>query len=96
MFDYTSRYHNLETAKVTTPDGRIVAYVKRRFLPQGKNMLLLEEVSVTAGDRLDLITARTLGGPLLFWQVCDANNAMNPVDLTAEIGQKIRVPVPQV
>lgn len=96
MFDYTSRYYNLETAKLTTPDGRIVAYVKRRFLPQGKNMLLLEEISVTAGDRLDQITARTLGDPLQFWRVCDANNAMNPVDLTAEIGQKIRVPVPQV
>lgn len=96
MFDYTSRYYNLETAKLTMPDGRIVAYVKRRFLPQGKNMLLLEEVSVTEGDRLDQITARTLGDPLQFWQVCDANNAMNPVALTAEIGQKIRVPMPQI
>jgi hypothetical protein len=96
MFDYTSRYYNLETAKLTTSDGRIVAYVKRRFLPQGKNMLLLEEISVTAGDRLDQITARTLGDPQQFWRVCDANNAMNPVDLTAEIGQKIRVSVPQV
>jgi hypothetical protein len=96
MFDYTSRYYNLETAKLTTSDGRIVAYVKRRFLPQGKNMLLLEEISVTAGDRLDQITARTLGDPQQFWRVCDANNATNPVDLTAEIGQKIRVSVPQV
>jgi hypothetical protein len=96
MFDYTSRYYNLETAKLTMPDGRIVAYVKRRFLPQGKNMLLLEEVSVTEGDRLDQITARTLGDPLQFWQVCDANNAMNPVALTAEIGQKIRIPMPQI
>ncbi len=96
MFDYTSRYYNLETAKLTTSDGRIAAYVKRRFLPQGKNMLLLEEISVTTGDRLDQITARTLGDPLQFWRVCDANNAMKPVDLTAEIGQKIRVPVPQI
>ncbi|BAY08531.1 hypothetical protein [Calothrix sp. NIES-2098] len=96
MFDYTSRYYNLETAKLTMPDDRIVAYVKRRFLPQGKNMLLLEEISVTQGDRLDQITGRILGDPLQFWRVCDANNAMNPIDLTAEIGQKIRVPIPQV
>jgi hypothetical protein len=58
-------------------------------------MPLLIEVLVTEGDRLDLITARTLGDPEHFWRVCDANNAMNPFDLTAEIGRRLRVPIPQ-
>jgi hypothetical protein len=96
MFDYTSRYYNLKITKLTTPDGRVIAYAQRRFLPQGKDLTLLEEITVTQGDRLDQITARTLGAPEQFWRVCDANNAMNPHDLTADIGQKLRVPLPQV
>jgi len=58
-------------------------------------MPLLVEVTVTQGDRLDLITARTLGDPEQFWRVCDANNAMNPPDLTAEVGRTLRIPIPQ-
>lgn len=95
MFTFTSRYYNLETVMLTLPDGREVAYKRRRFLPQGELMPLLTEVTVTEGDRLDLITARTLGDPEHFWRVADANNAMNPFDLTAEIGRSLRVPVPQ-
>lgn len=95
MFEPTSRYYELETATYTTPEGGVVAYKRRRFLPQGREMSLLVEVTVTQGDRLDLITARILGDPEQFWRVCDANNAMNPLDLTAEPGRTVRVPVPQ-
>jgi hypothetical protein len=96
MFETTSRYYTLETATLTTPDGRIIAYKRRRFLPQGDKMPLLLEVTVGQGDRLDLITARTLGDPEQFWRVCDANNAMNPPDLTAETGRTLRVSIPQI
>ncbi|MBD2080950.1 hypothetical protein [Leptolyngbya sp. FACHB-17] len=96
MFEHTSRYYNLETREYITPDGRKVAYKLRRFLPQGQTLPLLQEVTIIEGDRLDLITFGTLGDPLHFWQVCDANNTMNPEDLTAEIGQLIRIPTPQV
>ncbi len=95
MFTFTSRYYNLETVMLTLPDGRVVAYKRRRFLPQGELMPMLTEVTVTEGDRLDLITARTLGDPEHFWRVADANNAMNPFDLTAEVGRILRVPIPQ-
>jgi hypothetical protein len=96
VFDHTSRYYALETAKFTPPEGQPIAYVKRRFLPQGKDLPLLGEVFVVDGDRLDLITARTLGNPEYFWRVGDANDAMNPGDLTAAIGQVLRIPLPQV
>lgn len=96
MFEPNSRYYSLETATFTTVEGREVAYKRRRFLPQGNRMPLLVEVTVTQGDRLDLITARTLGDPEQFWRVCDANNAMNPFDLTAEPGRTLRVGIPQV
>ena len=95
MFDPTSRYANLPTATFTTPDGRVVAYVRRRFAPPGDALPLLVEVTVIQGDRLDNITARTLGDPEQFWRVCDANNALNPPDLTDEPGRVLRVPIPQ-
>jgi len=56
---------------------------------------VLAEVTVSQGDRLDLITARTLGDPEQYWRICDANEAMNPPDLTDEPGEVLRVPVPQ-
>jgi hypothetical protein len=101
MFEHTSRYYNLETATLTALDGRMIAYKRRRVLPRAESMPLLAEVDVTQGDRLDLITSRTLGDPEQFWRVCDANNAMNPLDLmsspqgTAEVSATLRIPVPQ-
>ena len=96
MFDHTSRYYAIETARITTKDGRTIAYKRRRFLPQGDDMPPLVDVTVSHGDRLDIIANRTLGDPEQFWRICDANNAMNPQELTEEPGQTIRVPIPQV
>jgi hypothetical protein len=94
MFEPNSRYYNLETASLTTPEGEEITYIRRRFLPRGEDLPLLVEVTVTEGDRLDHITARTLGDPEAFWRVADANNTMNPDDLTADPGSTIRVPIP--
>jgi hypothetical protein len=95
VFEHTSRYYAIETVTLTDARGRVVAYKRRRFLPRGEDMPLLAEVVVAQGDRLDLITARTLGDPEQFWRIADANDAMNPFDLTAEVGRRLRVPVPQ-
>jgi hypothetical protein len=96
MFEPGSRYYALQTVQLTLLDGRTVSYKRRRFLPQGRNLPVLREVMVTQGDRLDLITDRTLGDSEMFWQVCDANDAMNPAELTAESGRSLRIPMPQV
>jgi hypothetical protein len=95
MFNETSRYANIETAELTGPDGRVIRYKRRRFLPQGEQLPLLVEVTVTQGERLDLIAANTLNDSEQFWRICDANNAMNPWDLLAELGRVLRVPLPQ-
>jgi hypothetical protein len=95
MFDHTSRYHSLETAPYTTADGRTIAYKRRRFVPQGKTLPLLQEVLVVEGDRLDVITYRGLGESEQFWQVCDANDALNPAELTEDVGRILRIPMPQ-
>jgi len=95
MLDPDSRYYHLEETVYEAPDGRKTIYKRRRFLPQGERIPELQIVTVGTGDRLDLIAARTLGDPLAFWQIADANNAMHPFDLTAEVGRVLKVPIPQ-
>lgn len=95
MFDPASRYYDLETAVLTAPDGCEIPFKRRRFLPQGDGMPALVEVTVLEGDRLDQITARTLSDPEQFWRIADPNDAMDPLELTAEPGAQLRVPVPQ-
>lgn len=95
MFDHTSRYYAIEEATYAAPDGREVAYKRRRFLPPGESLPLLAEATVAQGERLDLVTFRTLGDPLQFWRVADANDAVNPFDLEEPAGRTLRVPVPQ-
>lgn len=95
MEDPNSRYSGTGTALLTLPDGRTVAYRLRRFLPQGQNLPLLAEVRAGRDERLDLFTYRTLGDPEHFWQICDANDALRPEDLTAGGEHLLRVTMPQ-
>jgi hypothetical protein len=96
VFEVTSRYSVIEIAKYTAPDGREIAYLRRRFLPQGESLPLLVEVTWADGDRLDLIAARTIGDPEQFWRICDANNVMNPFNTIVELGETLRVPIPEI
>jgi hypothetical protein len=99
MFDHTSRYYPIETATLQLPDGRMVSYLRRRFLPQGDLLPLLAEVSVTPGERIDAVSYRTLGDPLAFWRICDANDAMDPQQLLEDVSsdpdRRLRIPIPQ-
>lgn len=95
LFPPTSRYHNIETATLETADGKEIVYLKRRFVPAPDRFTLLQEHQVVEGDRLDNITARYLSDPLQFWRICDANTAMNPPELTAEIGRRLRITLPE-
>lgn len=96
MFEPNSRYYNLETATLKTADGREIAYKRRRFLPPGERMQRLAVVTVVEGDRLDLIASRALSDPEQFWRIADANNAMDPLDLTSEPGRKLKVAMPEI
>jgi hypothetical protein len=100
MFDSTSRYAKLavRTLTVPGPDGRArdIRYVERRFLPAAVTGTTIVEHTVAEGERPDNITARYLGDPLQFWQVCDANDVLRPDELTEEVGRRIRVAMPGV
>jgi hypothetical protein len=93
----------------TTPDGSLpdapgsrpaaetktVVYLRRRFVPPQERFETLLEHPVAQGDRIDNLTAKYLGDPEQFWRVCDANNAMQPDELTATVGRTIRITLPE-
>ena len=91
----TSRYAGLPTASFTAPDGRVLMYLRRRFVPSSEEMTVLARHRVRQGDRLDRIAAGELGDPEQFWRVCDANDALVPRALTAGIGSVLVIPLPQ-
>jgi hypothetical protein len=95
LFAPTSRYHGLDTATLETPDGKIIIYLQRRFLPSPDKFALLQEHVVVQRDRLDNVTAHYLGDPEQFWRVCDANNAMRPDELTETVGRRLRITLPE-
>ena len=94
-FPPNSRYYGFETLELTLASGLTVVYLPRRFLPQPETLALLLEHVVSQGDRLDNVTAHYLGDPEQFWRVADANRAMRPEDLTAEIGRRLRITLPE-
>lgn len=94
-FALTSRYHGIETASLETPDGTVIVYVRRRFLPQFDRLVLVQEYQVKQGDRLDNLAAQFIGDPEQFWRICDANTSMRPDELTETIGRRLRITLPE-
>ena len=94
-FGPSSRYYGLPTAQLALPDGRIAVFVTRRFLPPPERFAPLQVVTVVAGDRLDNLAARYLGDAEQSWRLCDANAAMLPEALVAEVGTSLRITLPE-
>ncbi|MBT2382265.1 hypothetical protein [Streptomyces sp. ISL-11] len=94
MFEPTSRYHGIATATWTSPDGRTVTYVRRRFLPRPEELAPLGEHVVVAGDRLDTIAARHYGDAEQSWRIADAHRVLRPEDLTGTPGRRLRITLP--
>lgn len=95
LFPPTSRYSGIDTAVLELGPGTEIVYLRRRFVPQPERFVLLREHIVTQGDRLDNVTALYLADPELFWQICDANRALSPAELTEEVGRRLRITLPE-
>lgn len=95
MFAANSRYKALRTSTYTTPDGRQVSYVTRRFLPQPDRFAVVLQHTVTDSDRLDNVTNEYLDDPQQFWRIADGNDTMSPFDLTETTGETIKITLPQ-
>jgi hypothetical protein len=91
----TSRYYGLDVLELELPDGTMVTYVRRRFVPQPERFATLQEHLVSDDERLDNITARYLGDPEQFWRLCDANRALRPQELTETVGRRLRITLPE-
>ena len=94
-FPPNSRYHDIEITEIEKPNGDIVRYLRRRFIPSPDRFQLLQEHTVVDGQRPDHIAAAYLGDPEQFWRICDANGAMKPDDLTKTGGSKLRITLPE-
>src|SRR5262245_61787261 len=88
-----SRYSGLATAEHRLPDGRVVAYVRRRFIPQPDELAQSGVHVVGPGDRADLIAAARIGDPEQAWQIADANGADWPSELVV-VGRRLRITFP--
>jgi hypothetical protein len=94
-FSATSRYKAIETAVLEKPGAQPIVFLKRRFVPSPESFFTLREHTVKQGERPDHIAHEHLGNPEQFWQVCDANQVMHPLELTEETGRTIRITLPQ-
>lgn len=96
-FPTDSRYYGSSTLTYVTPAGETIAYLARRIVPQPgtPNFSTVAQHTVCQGDRLDLIAAKYLGDPLIFWLICDANGAIDPHDLVATPGKILNITTPQ-
>jgi nucleoid-associated protein YgaU len=96
-FPADSRYYNASTLTYTAPNGQPVTYMARRFVPQpgAANYSVVATHTVRTGDRLDLLAAKYLGDPLLYWLICDANGAIRPEQLVETPGNTLSITMPR-
>ena len=95
LFSPSSRYYSIATATMQKENAGPVVFLKRRFVPHPGKFFVLQEHTVKEGERLDNITNQYYGDPERFWQVCDANNAMQPNELTEEPDTRISITLPE-
>lgn len=93
MIDPESRYRDTPTTEYVGQSGRRVVYLRRRFVPPASSLTPVARTAVTEGDRLDLVASRTIGDPLQWWQIADANDAMNPAELEGPAGRLLDIAV---
>jgi hypothetical protein len=95
-FPADSRYYGSSTLTYVTPTGQSITYLVRRIVPQpgAPNFATVAKHVVRQGDRLDLIAAKYLADPLIFWLICDANGAVTPDDLVETPGRILNITTP--
>lgn len=91
-FDASSRYVEIEIATRAAAGGTETRYLRRRFIPRPSAPEIGAHY-VAEGDRIDRIAAVTLGDPLLWWRIADANRAADPAELTDRIGRRLKIAI---
>ena len=97
-FPTDSRYYGFEHAHIHHARPARASLIWRGALcrsPGAPNYATVASTRVQQGDRLDLIAAKYLGDPLMFWLICDANGAIDPHDLVDTPGTSLNITTPQ-
>jgi hypothetical protein len=94
MFTVTSRYYGLPVGTHTAVDSRVVAFVRRRLLPDPDSLATIGLHTVKPGERLDLIAAKEIGDPEQAWRIADAHRVLDPDTLTQSPGRRLRITLP--
>lgn len=89
MFSQRSRYKDVQTTQVTDATGRVIPYIKVRFIPPTPAVV---GHTVIQSERLDLISNDYYKDAQRFWRICDANFAMWPDDEVAVPNTTILIP----
>lgn len=92
MFFRGSRYEPIETAALTTADGREVRYKRLRFVVRDLAPPLAYVVQ--EGDRVDHVAWNVYRDPEMWWRIADANADLVADDLAAVPGRVLRVALP--
>lgn len=95
LFTADSRYYTIKTSTFETSSNLLIVHLRRRFVPSPEEYTLQQEHWVSQDDRLDNLAGHYLGDPEQFWQLCDANGAMRPDELTENVGRKLRITLPR-
>ena len=94
-FGPASRYNGVPLALLQRrPDQPGQVYVKRRFIPAPSRIAIAARHAVAAQERPDLLGAKYLGDPLLYWRIADANAVVDPNELTDTLGRRVAIPLP--
>jgi hypothetical protein len=88
MFLKNSRYYGLDTVAAKDRGGREVSAVKLRRLPPTSG----EPVTVSEGDRLDILAERRYRDATRYWHIGDANTELEANELVRSPGRTIQVP----
>ena len=90
MFFRGSRYESVPDATSVDSRGREFPYKRLRILPAPP---VHQVHTVAQEDRLDRIAFQYYGDPEQFWRIADANRALRPEALTADVGRRLGIPL---
>jgi len=88
MFLRGSRYSTVPDAIFVDRSGREIVYKVLRHIPLPP---VQQGHTVALGERLDRIAFQHYGDPEQYWRIADANLALHPEDLTAEVGRVLGI-----
>lgn len=93
-FAENSRYRGLPLLVHVDANGVERIYVGRRFLPPPESLTEAGHIEVREGDRIDNIATQVFGDPEFYWRIADGNRVLAPGELTARIGERLRITLP--